>query len=333
MVPDMDLDRRNLPIPALPGKSGGPTPYNTVDAAKYDKVMSRAKRDAEGNLIPKSEGGGFNRDWGMTLKNAFLAASAAARSAGPGEDPLGKALGGALAGGVGSAINPQAGYEFAFDVGERPKMEAEMAREQAARDRANMEIVNRAKLEGIQAENRLKGAQTDESRANIEFRRNDQELKRLKDESERRLTEAKILAELTGVERVEDIFNPETGAFERVAIFPGGKTQVIGRSGDAELKLRDIKSREKIASEGERAATGRTAMTQAGENKRAQDRINAEKELVAGDAGGGLRKPSSDSQSSGATPEQIQRIISEAKKLGQTVTEEQVRARLKARGQ
>jgi hypothetical protein len=312
---ETDLDRRNLPIPRLPGHAGGPAAYSPIEAARYDSVMKHAKRDAEGNLISMSEGGGFRRDWGTTLRNAFLAASAAARSAGPGEDPLGAAIGGALTGGVGSAINPQAGYEFAFDFGERPRLEAELQREQAAKGRANLEILNQAKLEGIRAETGLKGAQADKARADVEIGRQAEERQRLAADSERRLNEARILAELTGVERVEDIFNPETGAFERVAIYPGGKTQVIGRSGEAEMKQRDIRSREKIAREGETAATGRTAMTQAGEDRRAKARIESEERLAAGD-GGGLPRPSAEGAQSGqrVTPDQLRRYA-ESRKL------------------
>jgi hypothetical protein len=123
LAPKMDLDRRNLPIPRLPGHAGEPIPFNSIDAAKYDEVMKHAKRDAEGNLTR-----GFNRDWKTVAQNVLRGAAMAAGSARPGEDIIGRAIGGALAAGAGSAINPQAGYEFAFDVGQRPKMEAELAR-------------------------------------------------------------------------------------------------------------------------------------------------------------------------------------------------------------
>jgi hypothetical protein len=326
LVPDMDLDRRNAPIPRLPGHAGAPTPYNQIDAAKYDYTMKGAKRDAEGNFS-----GGFNRDWKMSLRNALLGASAAASSARPGEDPLGKALGGALAGGAGSLINPQAGYEFAFDAGERPKMEAEMAREQVARDRANLEILNRAKLEGMEAETGLKRSQADKARADIDLGLKEHERQRLKDESERRWRDAQTLAELTGVKRVEDIYNPQTGAFETVAFYPGGKTEVVGRSAKAQIDLLNIKQRDDESKRREAGETGREGMRQSGQNQRQQIDINAKKDAV--ESGEGELKKSSGGKGGGATLEQIQRIISEAKKKGQTVTEEQVRARLQARGQ
>jgi hypothetical protein len=328
----MDLDRRNLPIPRLPGHAGAPTPYNQIDAAKYDYTMKGAKRDAEGNLIPKSEGGGFNRDWGMTLKNAFLAASAAARSAGPGEDPLGKALGGALAGGVGSAINPQAGYEFAFDLGERPKMEAEMAREQAARDRANMEILNRAKLEGMEAETGLKRSQADKTRADIDLGLRTEDRQRAEAASRIALNNAEILAKQTGQAKLTQIVNQETQQIEMVWVYPDGRKLPVGRSGEAEIDLRGIKSREDIARKGEAAATGRTAMGEAGEDRRQQKRIDAERELAAGGDGLGLKKPSAEGgqrvqSGQRVTPEQLQRYAEKRK-----LTPEKARQNLRDMG-
>lgn len=44
---------------------------------------------------------------------------------------LGGAIGGALAGGIGSAISPEAGRGYRFDVMQRPRMEADIARQMA----------------------------------------------------------------------------------------------------------------------------------------------------------------------------------------------------------
>jgi len=313
LKPEMDMDRRNLPIPRLPGHAGGPTPYNAIDAAKYDYVMGHAKRDAEGNLTH-----GFNRDWKTTLQNALRGASMAAGSAGPGEDPLGRALGGALTAGAGSAINPQAGYEFAFDAGERPKMEAEQARARAERAAVMEETLNRAKLEGMDAETGLKRSQSNKAQADVEIARQAEERQRLEAESRRRWNDARTLAELTGVQRVEDIYNPQTGVFERVAFYPGGKTQVIGRSAKAEIDLRNIQSRKEIARQHEAGEYGRESMRQAGQDRRQQNKIDADKE-AAGDAGGSkLRKPSSGRSSGGQG--------------GKSATMDQLRAFYKDRG-
>jgi len=342
LIPDMDLDRRNVPIPRLPGKSGSPIPYNPTDAARYESVMSHAKRDAGGNLIPKSEGGGFDRDWKMALKNAFLGASAAASGAKPGEDPLGRAIGGALTGGVGSAINPQAGYEFAFDYGERPKLEAEQARGRAEQDRQRIEraaamdeAIKQAQVNRIPLETEKERAQIDQIRGNLDVARQNAERQKALTQSQIDLNKARADAARTGTPQKTDRVNLATGAIETVLVYPNGDERVVGRSAEAALaewRDREAMKRTKYS---ESAATGRTAMGEAGAKERKQMEIDAEAKLAAGAGGSKLRNPSSGQagQGGGATPEQIQRIISEAKKRGQTVTEEQVRARLKARGQ
>jgi hypothetical protein len=154
LVPEMDMDRRNLPIPRLPGHAGGPISYNSTDAAEYDYVMKHAKRDAAGNPTR-----GFNRDWKTIVQNVLLGASGAMAGAKPGEDPLGRVLGGAIAAGAGSAINPQAGYEFNFNTAQRPKMEAEQARDRAEKDRLMADIVNQAKLDDLRATTEERRAQ------------------------------------------------------------------------------------------------------------------------------------------------------------------------------
>jgi hypothetical protein len=140
--PEMDLDRRNLPIPRLPGHAGGPTSYNSTDAAEYDYVMRGAKRDAEGNLT-----GGFNRDWKQSLLSTALGAARGYATTGD----VGGAIGGAAAGGAGSIISPSGGREFVFDTMYRPELESRQAREQAARDRANMDVRRQAELDDVRA--------------------------------------------------------------------------------------------------------------------------------------------------------------------------------------
>lgn len=108
-----ELNPEGVPIPRLPGRPGGPMPFDPVEKARYDYVMDGADWN-EGQ--PK-----FKRSWKDSLINAGL--GAAQQYAQTGE--LGSALGGALAGGVGTAINPMAGREFRFDTLELPRMEAQ----------------------------------------------------------------------------------------------------------------------------------------------------------------------------------------------------------------
>lgn len=160
LAPKMDLDRRNLPIPALPGHPGGPTPYDPVAAAKYDYTMAGAKRDAEGNLIPMSEGGGFKRGWAPSLAAALAGAARGYATTGD----VGGAIGGAAAGGAGSLISPQSGREFVFDTMYKPEIEERLERERRNRERANMEIFNQAKLEDLRATTEERRAQAEKLR-------------------------------------------------------------------------------------------------------------------------------------------------------------------------
>lgn len=157
---EMDLDRRNLPIPSLPGRPGGPRPYNRTDAEMYDYVMKGARRDAEGRLLGKEEGGGFDRDWKQTAISALAGAARGFATTGD----VGGAIGGAAAGGAGSLINPQAGREFVFDSLHRPELERREARERAERDRAVADILNRAKLDDLRATTEERRAQAEKLR-------------------------------------------------------------------------------------------------------------------------------------------------------------------------
>jgi hypothetical protein len=311
LVPDMDLDRRNVPIPRLPGQKGAPIPYNPIDAAKYESVMSHAKRDAEGDLIPKSEGGGFNRDWGMTLKNALLGGAAAARSARPGEDPLGAAIGGALTGGVGSAINPQAGYEFAFDVGERPKLEAETNRARAEQDRQRIEraaamdeTLKQAQVNRIPLDEEAERAKIAGTRAATEISRRTANRQDALTQSQIKLNDARAEAAQTGKAVMQDIVGDD-GQIRTYQVFPNGAMVEKGGSAKAAMNEQNIKSREKIATSHDRSAESRVGMQQGGANtrnaatiagaeKRTQMKIDAQPQ--GGQGQSKLRKSSSGGQ-------------------------------------
>src|SRR5262245_12995661 len=316
LKPEMDMDRRNVPIPRLPGKSGPPIPYNTIDAAKYDAVMAHAKRDPEGNILGRAEGGGFRRDWGMSLKNALLGASASASSARPGEDPLGRAIGGALTAGVGSAIDPQAGYEFAFDVGERPKLEAEIGRARAEQDRQRIErmaamdeVLKRGQVDRIPLEAEAERAKIEGARAATEIARQNASRQDALTQSQIKLNEARAEAVRTGRPVYKDIV--QDGKVMTVAVFPDGEIVRIGASGAAELKRQDREGAMERTKVQQAGATGRTAMSQAGANarsaasiagaeKRTQMRIDASADQGAQGGGGSkLRKPPSGGSSGG----------------------------------
>ena len=252
------------------------------------------------------EGGGFRRSAGMTLKNALLGASAAMARGGD----LGSAIGGAVTAGAGSLINPRAGLEFGFEYGERPKLEAEMAREQAARDRERVERAAALDLALKAAQVNKIPLDAENERAKVQIARDAEERQRLEAQSRIALNQAEILAKQTGQAKLTKLVNPETKQIDEVWVFPDGRKVIQGPSGDAEMERRRDAATMERTKYSESAATGRTAMGEAGEDRRQQKRIDADKE-AAEDAGGGskLSKPSSGSQSGqGGTAATIDRL-------------------------
>jgi hypothetical protein len=308
----MDLDRRNAPIPRLPGKSGPPIPYNTIDAAKYDAVMAHAKRDPEGNLLGKAEGGGFERDWGMTLQNVLRGAAAAASGARPGEDPLGRAIGGAFTAGVGSTINPEAGYEFGFDVGQRPKMEAEIGRARAEQDRQRIEraaamdeALKQAQVDRIPVDLEAERAKIEGTRAATEIAKRNANRQDALTQSQVELNRARAEAARTGKPIIKDVYD-EDGRVRTYQVFGDGSMVELGGSAAAAISRERNESAERRTQAQQTGATNRTAMSQAGANSRTAATVaGAEKrtqmKIDAADQGGQanqskLRKTSSGGQ-------------------------------------
>jgi hypothetical protein len=290
--PERIPDRSEIPIPRLPGKSGGPVPYNTADAARYDSVMSHAKRDAKGDLLGPDEGGGFNRDWKMSLRNAFLGASQAA-AANP-RDPLGAALGGALTAGAGSAINPQAGYEFAFDAGERPKMEAEMERGRKERAQAMAERIaemdarlKQGQVDQIPIESERQRVGIAKAQSDIEIARQNAERQKAVADSQIEYNKARIEALRTGKPVYRDLVGSD-GQIQTYQILPDGSMTALGGSAQAAISGERNKSAERRAETTAGASTANTAVTVAGAKERTQMQIDA------ANKGGGskLKKPS-----------------------------------------
>lgn len=143
--PDIDTSSAGVPVPQLPGRPGGPRPYDPVTKAGYDYVMQGAKRDADGNLA-----GGFKRDWKTSLQAALVGAGQGAQAS-P-SNPLAGMLGGALGAGLGATIKPMEGREMVFDATIAPGMMAEQRRQQ-------QEAQLRAALEKEQLDSQYKQAQ------------------------------------------------------------------------------------------------------------------------------------------------------------------------------
>lgn len=145
LIPERAIPK--VAIPRLPGEERPDVDPrdNPVMAARYDYMRRQAKAPStmreysvneDGSLgeaatreIPGT--GGYRRSLKNVFQNALLGAAQGMQTTGD----LGGALGGALTGGAGTAINPQAGYEFTFDNFYRPRIERDLAETQRNQDR------------------------------------------------------------------------------------------------------------------------------------------------------------------------------------------------------
>lgn len=141
------LDRRNVPIPTLPGQKGDPQPYNPYDAAKYDAVMADASPD-------KSK---INRSWKTSLQSALVGAGQALQNNPNGG--LGAALGGALGGGIGGTANPSLAKQMVFDAGPGRQMlgqqqrQAQQQAKQTAAQKAQADLeYRRAQIDNLNSD-------------------------------------------------------------------------------------------------------------------------------------------------------------------------------------
>lgn len=149
----MDLERRGVPLPALPGESG-PKSYSPMEAARYDYHRARMRQPGD----EKYDGTGQYKRSGKdilrnTLMGFFQGAAADPRN------PLAGGLGGAATAGIGSAISPQGSAEYGFQTQQRPQVERQMADEDAELKRE--QAIQRAKWAGQLDEEKLLSMRAD----------------------------------------------------------------------------------------------------------------------------------------------------------------------------
>ncbi len=144
----------------------------------------------------------------------------------------------------------------------------------------------RADMEGVQARTQATIAGT-----------KDVELERQYRQAQIEKMGAETQAKLTGKPQKFMEYDPETGMVYESFFYPDGRIERGGQSGGAQIKRegidaqnqrtdrqiqsregivdKQIGSREKIVGMQQRGATGRTAMTQAGQNQRQKERLAA----------------------------------------------------------
>lgn len=252
-------DRRNVPIPGLPNR-GGPVPHSDYEAAKYDDWAKNAKRDADGNFDPK---GGTRRSFKSVLQNALIGAASQSQNG------IGGMLGGALGGGLGATINPQAGREVAFDAGQGAQMTQDQARRDTEMERQRKQQMGQLGIENVQSQIEGRRAQAETARMNAERQQ------RVAD-STVKLNQARTEAAMRGNPVKVDLYNPEKDQVETVNVYPDGRREVLGISGNAMIRgatleaqnQRDAanrESRERIAQMPARPRAGGASRTGGGD--------------------------------------------------------------------
>ena len=289
----------DVPIPALPGRTGGPRPYDPQIKHEYDYVMSKVPRDEAGNERKPTFGERFK----SSLLPALLGAVQGINSPAGQRNPLGGAIGGAGAGFAGGIMDPISARQYEWSQMYKPELDQQEAhRGQEAEDKrkADEALVN---LEARRAGIDLTKAQTDMARTNAEANR-------AYKESQAELNGAKAKAALTGKpEYTNLVVNGVPGTYE---VFPGKEPRLLGESEKAYLQQQGILSKEKIAGERnatskeiatgrnqtaiqttemrEGGATHRTVMTQAGQNQRAAGKPGGGSPVPKGKSSGGIRQ-------------------------------------------
>lgn len=267
----------DVPIPALPGRTGGPRPFDANTKAEFDYVMSKIPRDAAGSERKPSFGERFK----SSLLPALLGTVQGVNSPAGQRNPVAGAIGGAAAGFGGGMIDPISARQYEFNQMYLPELEQQQDqrdRETETRRKADEALVN---LEARRAGINHTKAQTEVARTNAEA---NQAYK----QSQAELNDARTKAALTGKPEYKNfVVNGVSGTYE---IYPGKEPRLLGESEKAYLQQQGILSKEKIADKRnetqltitdkkakaameqtvykDRGQTTRTAMTQAGQNQR-----------------------------------------------------------------
>lgn len=268
MVPTREIKPVRPPdFLGVPGSTMDDTPINHSRYQYQTQYMQDGK-------IP--------RRWQDIAMNALQGAAQGFQSTGD----LSGALGGAIAGGAGTAISPLHGRDFRFRNEQMPRLMEQQKEGERLEDRGLDVQRRRADMEGVQARTQATIAGT-----------KDVELERQYRQAQIEKMGAETQAKLTGKPQKFMEYDPETGMVYESFFYPDGRIERGGQSGGAQIKRegidaqnqrtdrqiqsregivdKQIGSREKIVGMQQRGATGRTAMTQAGQNQRLEKRLGA----------------------------------------------------------
>lgn len=223
----------DVDIPSLPGRTGGPRPYDPQTKHEFEYVMSKAPRDAAGNERKMLFGERFK----SSLLPALLG-TVQGINARP-DNPLGGAIGGATAGFAGGMIDPISARQYEWNQMYKPELDA-----QEAHTRQVVEDVQRKDEGLVNLEARRAGI--DYTKARTEAMRANNQANQAYKASQVTLNEARAEALRTGKPQVRDIVD-ESGQTRTFNVYADGSMVELGGSAKSAMNTENNQTRRVIA--------------------------------------------------------------------------------------
>ncbi len=248
----------DVPIPALPGRTGGPRPYDPQTKAEFEYVMNRQPRDEAGYERKLTFGERFKK----SLLPALLGAVEGANSPAGQRNPLGGLIGGAAAGFGGGMLDPTSARQYEWAQMYKPEMDQQeehqrqVVQDQQKKDDALLDLderrlgmdYKRQQIEALRAGMKDAGLERDYRQSQIDANKAlEQQRLRLKPSYQNVVIDGR----------------PQT--IER---FPDGTQRILGDSEKAYLQEQGILSKEKIAAGHDETKITTTQMQQEGQTQR-----------------------------------------------------------------
>jgi hypothetical protein len=318
----------SMPVPSIAGIPGGQTPYDPIAKKRFEYIYGRQPKQQVEHTA--SDGSTFTvdepRQWtrGERLKAGFMPmlAGVARGAAATPQNPLAGAIGGAASGfGLGVA-SPNLGSLESFSTFVQPRLEADAKRN----DEEFYGGLNRQKaqigLEGDRANVDYTRARTDATRAGMKDSATEMAYRR----SQAGLNDARAQALTTGKPQIRDVVD-ENGQIRTYQVFPDQSMVELGGSAKAAIADQGNATKKEIAAGRNQTAiqttqmrqdgaAGRTAATQAGQDRRLQARQSGASGSSGVSTGGGGSKKESFIQKAVAAGYSRQEAETEAKRRG-----------------
>lgn len=235
-LPETAPTVEETPIPSLPGRTGGPRPFDPQTKAEFDYVMKNVPRDEAGNERKLTFGERFKK----SLIPALLGTVQGINSPAGQRNPIGGAIGGAAAGFAGGMIDPISARQYEWNQMYKPEMDAQ----QAAREEMNAERQKNEEglidLEARRADIGRTKAQTEATSAGMKDAGLERDYRQSQIDANRALEQQRL--------RMKPIYHNVVieGRPQTIERFPDGTQRVLGDSEKAYLQEQGLLSKETI---------------------------------------------------------------------------------------